>query len=160
MNRAKTIICMKNLVLSVIVAIAMIACADRNAPVNPNSDKGALPGKFSISATQQVRFSQGNLQYRASKNKWRFAENQYDIVGEDNANISDKYDGWIDLFGYGTGDNPTLCNPDDRFYSNYVAWGDNPVTNGGNKAKQVGNVGTTGFYWSGGTQTEVTAGSM
>ena len=37
---------------------------------------GMLPGAFSVSATQQVHFSQGNLQYRASTNSWRFAEHQ------------------------------------------------------------------------------------
>jgi hypothetical protein len=33
---------------------------------------------------------------------WRFAENQYDIIGEANKNIASTYDGWIDLFGWGT----------------------------------------------------------
>ena len=31
---------------------------------------GMLPGTFSVNATQQVHFSQGNLQYRASTNTW------------------------------------------------------------------------------------------
>ena len=64
--------------------------------------EGALPGLFSVSATQQVRFSQGNLQYQASTDTWRFAEHQYDYVGWDNINISSTYSGWIDLFGWGT----------------------------------------------------------
>ncbi len=63
---------------------------------------GALPGAFSVSATQQVHFSQGNLQYQASTNTWRFAEHQYDYVGSANSNISSTYSGWIDLFGWGT----------------------------------------------------------
>ena len=63
---------------------------------------GALPGLFSVSATQQVHFSQGNLQYQASTNTWRFAEHQYDYVGSANSNISSTYTGWIDLFGWGT----------------------------------------------------------
>lgn len=76
---------------------------------------GALPGLFSVSATQQVHFSQGNLQYQASTNTWRFAEHQYDFVGDatygnvyvngvksNNSNISSSYSGWIDLFGWGT----------------------------------------------------------
>ena len=42
---------------------------------------GILPGVFSVSPNQQVRFSQGNLQYKASTNTWRFASNQWDWVG-------------------------------------------------------------------------------
>ena len=63
---------------------------------------GVLPGSFSVSATRQVRFSQGNLQYKASNNTWRFAEYQYEYVGNANSNISSSYNGWIDLFGWGT----------------------------------------------------------
>lgn len=36
--------------------------------------EGTLSGLFSVSATKQVRFAKGNLQYRASTNTWRFAE--------------------------------------------------------------------------------------
>ena len=84
-------------------------------PPYPPSVDGALPGLFSVSATRQVRFSQGNLQYQASTNTWRFAEHQYDYVGSElygnvfengikcnNNNISSTYNGWIDLFGFGT----------------------------------------------------------
>ena len=77
---------------------------------------GAVPGLFSVSETTQVYFSQGNLQYQASTDTWRFAENQYDYVGglstngqlygnvpdSRNNNISSTYTGWIDLFGWGT----------------------------------------------------------
>lgn len=84
-------------------------------PPDPPSVDGMLPGAFSVSATLQVRFSQGNLQYQASTNTWRFAEHQYDYVGgqrrnysagnvsgSNNQNISSTYSGWIDLFGWGT----------------------------------------------------------
>ena len=64
--------------------------------------KGAIKAAFSVSDTKQVYFSQGNLQYQASTGTWKFADNQYDIIGEDNANISETNDGWIDLFGWGT----------------------------------------------------------
>ena len=49
---------------------------------------GALSGKFSVSAAEQIQFSQGNLQYQASTNTWRFAEHQYDMIGLDNAMLS------------------------------------------------------------------------
>lgn len=63
---------------------------------------GIIYAGFSVSETKKVYFSQGNLQYQASTGIWRFAENQYDVVGEENSNISSSYSGWIDLFGYGT----------------------------------------------------------
>ena len=62
----------------------------------------ALTGRFSVAADKQVVFSQGNLRYKASTNKWHFADNQYDMVGQDNENISSAYNDWIDLFGWGT----------------------------------------------------------
>ena len=77
--------------------------------------QGAINSLFSVSATKQVYFAQGNLQYKASSNTWRFAENQWDFVGgtyqgvqfgtvsgSSNNYISSSYSGWIDLFGFGT----------------------------------------------------------
>ena len=63
---------------------------------------GGLSGKFSVASGKQVQFSKGNLQYQASTDTWRFAEHQWDYVGEANKNVSSSYDGWIDLFGWGT----------------------------------------------------------
>ena len=37
--------------------------------------EGVINGLFSVSSTKKVYFSQGNLQYQASTNTWRFAEN-------------------------------------------------------------------------------------
>lgn len=95
--------------------------------------EGALSGLFSVSADKQVQFSQGNLQYQASSGTWRFAENQYDAVGDNNSNISETYDGWIDLFGWGTGNNPTLCTYNALDFITFVDWGTNPISNGGNE---------------------------
>lgn len=54
---------------------------------------------------KKVFFAPGNLQYNASEStyKWRFAENQYDVIGSWNASS------WVDLFGWGTwtGSNPS-----------------------------------------------------
>ena len=63
---------------------------------------GAINGVFSVSSSQKVYFSQGNLQYRASDGRWRFAEHQYDYIGESNSSISSTYSNYIDLFGWGT----------------------------------------------------------
>ena len=84
---------------------------------------------FSVDSDKKVLFSRGNLQYQASTNKWRFAEFQYDIIGEDNANISTTYSGWIDLFGWGTGSNPTLHVETSANYSSYYEWGSNSISN-------------------------------
>lgn len=84
-------------------------------------------GKFSVSATQQIAFSSGNLQYHPLNNQWRFAESQLDCVGDANANISPTYDGWIDMFGWGTGDDPTRTIQNNGSYSTFVDWGTNSI---------------------------------
>lgn len=63
---------------------------------------GVLNGLFSVSDGLQVQFSIGNLQYKASSNTWKFADNQWDYIGENNQPLSSSYNGWIDLFGWGT----------------------------------------------------------
>ena len=82
---------------------------------------GELTSKceFSVSATQKVLFSPGNLQWSATNGgssatthavagggtaagTWRFAPNQWDTIGVENKNISSTYTGWIDLFGWAT----------------------------------------------------------
>ena len=101
----------------------------------------SLEGLFSVSGTQQVRFSRGNLQFRKKGKEWRFAENQWDYVGEGNANVgSSNYDGWIDLFGWGTSGYHDKMDPHNIFYrpwdtypmtedellhTNYAIWEDN-----------------------------------
>jgi uncharacterized protein (TIGR02145 family) len=118
------------------VMIMTVGCQKEDiAPIIPDSPivpDGVLPGLFSVSATRQVRFSQGNLQYQASTNTWRFAEHQYDYVGSDNRSISSTYSGWIDLFGWGTGSNPTLSSSYPEDYGTFVDWGSNAIINGGN----------------------------
>ncbi len=43
-----------------------------------------LTGAFSVSATQQVKFASGNLQYIQSSDSWLFAKHQYDMLGVSN----------------------------------------------------------------------------
>lgn len=108
--------------------------------VTPTCPTGAINGLFSVSANKKVYFSQGNLQYQASTNTWRFAENQWDYVGGidyntnvkygnvfengiqcDNTLASSSYNGWIDLFGWGTSsyNHGAIC---------YQPWSYPPVT--------------------------------
>ena len=97
-------------------------------PSTPGS--GSFVAKpFSVSATKTVTFSPGNLQYHPVNDEWRFAPNQTDYVGEANANISSTYNGWIDLFGWGTGNNPTNASTDDNDYQTFVDWGVNQIGN-------------------------------
>lgn len=107
-----------------------------------NTPSKSLNGRFSVSKKQQVVFSQGNLQYCASVDIWRFAENQWDYIGEENKMASRKYKGWIDLFGYGTSGYDERLQPyttkantdvmdDDIERTNYD-WGVyNEISNGG-----------------------------
>lgn len=83
-------------------------------------------GEFYVSNTTKVTFSAGNLQYHAKNKVWRFAEHQYDYIGDANSNISSSYDGWIDLFGWGTGNNPT--NTSDGYYDSFTTGEHNDYT--------------------------------
>ena len=132
------------------LAIYFTISANATAVTPQSSDsykEKYLPGYFSVGKNKHVKFSQGNLQYRASIDTWRFANEQYDIIGQDNNNISSTYDGWIDLFGWGTsGYNekyPWMISTNELDYGNganniaYTEydWGKhNPIINGGNKA--------------------------
>ncbi len=59
-------------------------------------------GVFSVSATKQVSFAPGNLQYMPSRKIWRFAPDQTISLGKANENLSDTYNGWVDLYGWST----------------------------------------------------------
>ena len=133
---------------------------DPTDPQNPSvggfDQNGASNAVFTVASGRTVKFSRGNLQYQASTGTWRFAEHQYDIVGEDNANISSTYNGWIDLFGWGTsgwnsGANAYQPWSTSIYYSDYYPggvyynsligayanadWGVyNAISNGGNQA--------------------------
>ena len=89
--------------------------------------------EFSVSPTKKVSFSPGNLQYNKGTGTWRFAEHQWDVVGENNESVSyEWYTGWLDVFGWGTADDPT-CTVDscDYYgYSVFAEWGNNPISNG------------------------------
>ena len=95
-------------------------------PVVPETG-GFVAKPFSVSENKTVTFSPGNLQYHAANDEWRFAPNQTDYIGEDNANISSTYNGWIDLFGWGTGNNPTNKSTDYGDYQTFVDWGVNKI---------------------------------
>ncbi len=76
------------------------------ARVNLNTDGGRTTedtkGRFSVGENSQVVFAQGNLQYNAGTNTFRFAPEQYDVIGDGNSHVASNYSGWIDLMGWGT----------------------------------------------------------
>ena len=82
-----------------------------------------LIGKFSVADGKQIQFSKGNLQYHCKNQTWQFAKNQWDTIGGANTNIAADYDGFIDLFGWGTGNNPTLATYPSADYSTFTDWG-------------------------------------
>ena len=94
-----------------ILSLLLAACLSRAAA--DSQTKRAL-GPFSVGENMAVTFSTGNLQFNAMNGErqcadgttqtgtWRFAENQWDYIGDDKKNISNSYNGWIDLFAWGT----------------------------------------------------------
>lgn len=119
---------------TIVVSCLFMACKESNAPIDSDKNTSKSSKEFSVSATRKVYFSPGNLQYQASTKTWRFAERQYDFIGVENENISDTYTGWIDLFEWGTGNNPTKTFTSWDDYTTFVDWGVNSISNGGNKA--------------------------
>ena len=111
---------------------------------------GTLAGLFTINASgNQVRFSQGNLQATTtdlgSNWTWSFAANQYDLIGNAAANtringngtVSDN--GTVDLFGWSTGVTYFGIHSSmgrDDYSGDFVDWGTNAISNGGNTANQ------------------------
>lgn len=103
-------------------------------------------GVFSVSADKKVRFAPGNLQYfnSTSSPKWRFAQNQKDVVSYDASAYGTNPGKWIDLFGFGTsgvsGYSPykSVTTESSYYYSGDISktdydWGwYNAIENGGN----------------------------
>lgn len=92
----------------------VIAPEEPDPEPEPTFGDGKLTGKFPVSGTKYVVFSQGNLQYNPAagthecadgskkQGTWRFADNQYDYAGNSNVSAAHDYNGWIDMFGWGT----------------------------------------------------------
>lgn len=138
---------------------------------------GRINGLFSVSAVLQVYFSKGNLQYQASTNTFKFAEHQYDYIGNNPGNttagtfasttnpnatntLRATQEAWIDLFCYGTSgysQKPYACINQSAYetlyngnlYSNTnYDWGMyNPILNGGNTTGMWRTLSTTEFKY-------------
>ena len=83
---------------------------------------GAIDGKFTINSSgDQVYFSQGNLQYigSAATPYWKFANNQWDILGTTTGQNSSSQNVDRDLFGWGTSG---YHDANDPYNVNYQPW--------------------------------------
>lgn len=75
-------------------------------------------GPFTINSNgDKVLFSTGNLQYDIRNTRYQFAANDYDYIGTTSTDV-------IDLFGWGTGDRPTLnSNTESEYPLDFTEWG-------------------------------------
>ena len=128
-------------------SISMIAPSDAEDPTNPNNPSTPSQGigVFSVSATKQVTFSKGNLQYTQSTNTWSFASTQWEMIGTDNVTGGSVYSNQygeektgtaladkVDLFGWSTsatnfGVNTSVDYSD--YSGSFVDWGTNTIGN-------------------------------
>ena len=119
------------------------AKVDSISMVAPAFSETSGIGTFSVSATKQVTFSPGNLQYTQSTNTWSFASAQYEVLGTDNVIggtvTSDEY-GYdksgtaladkVDLFGWSTSTTNFGVSTSTSYtdYSgSFVDWGTNQI---------------------------------
>ena len=65
----------KNLFFGALFATVLLASCD-------SKEEGTINGLFSVSETQQVKFSSGNLQYTKSTKTFQFAEHQWNVIGD------------------------------------------------------------------------------
>ena len=97
-------------------------------PTKPNRRIGV----FSVAPDKQVSFSQGNLQYLPAINLWKFANTQYEYLGNANKYLKPTFRNWVDLFGWSANNNTapfgvsTSTNAAD-YAGDFVDWGTNTI---------------------------------
>lgn len=107
-------------------------------------DSPFLSGKFKVGDDTYVTFATGNLQYNLGTKKYQLAANQWEylcsngyscwlssddnyVAGTDYTDANGNY--VLDLFGWGTGRNPTYASTTDTDYlGSTCSWSDNTVT--------------------------------
>jgi tRNA A-37 threonylcarbamoyl transferase component Bud32 len=107
-------------VLLIGAIVELVGFREAPLPQRPPAPEGAINGLFTINeAGDQVYFSKGNLQYKPFTGIWRFAENQFDYIGGDNANVAQgaNHRGWFDLFSWSS-------NGQEHGAINYQPWSD------------------------------------
>ena len=97
-------------------------------PTKPNRRIGV----FSVAPDKQVSFSQGNLQYLPAINLWKFANTQYEYLGNANKYLKPTFRNWVDLFGWSANNTTapfgvsTSTNAAD-YAGDFVDWGTNTI---------------------------------
>lgn len=81
---------------------------------------GAMAQGFSVSPTQRVELAPGNLQYLATKNQFRFAPEQFQIIGTQNDSVGEHNSHWQDLFGWATSGYDNTAN--DPLAIHFAPW--------------------------------------
>ncbi len=130
---------MKN---NLLLIIALVCLAFAGCEREEFNHEGVGQRVFSVSDGRQVVFSPGNLQFcttgshvtaeGTTNGTFRFAEHQYDYLGQANAAVSDTNTGWIDLLTWGSsGWHVSPCSEKDGDYvieslcgnESYADWG-------------------------------------
>lgn len=139
---------MKQVCYFLLIALLCIGCE----PVSLHNKEIQGIGVFSVSETKKVTFSPGNLYYDRVTRTWDFFEGQYESLTINNLSSPCEHprgDHWvsnlffealadsidaemqlgrkIDLFGWGTGDYPTLVSKDAADYATFYDWGFNKI---------------------------------
>ena len=97
-------------------------------PTKPNRRIGV----FSVAPDKQVSFSHGNLQYLPAINLWKFANTQYESLGNANKYLKPTFRNWVDLFGWSANNTTapfgvsTSTNVAD-YAGDFVDWGTNTI---------------------------------
>ena len=107
-----------------------MSCIDGTDYTNSVELNGELPGKFSVNADgKQVQFSKADLQYLPARKTYFFAAHQMYVQDELNRWISETDLDFEDLYGWGTGNNPTKTSTNDADYAAFTDWGNNAILN-------------------------------
>lgn len=115
----------KYLLFALLLPLCFVACKkDDNNPTSTKEDESTLKttkSAFSVSATKQVAFTLGNVQYNVGTKKWQVASKQYECVGKD---LNEKHTGLIDLFGWNSVNMPDSMGTTTASYAkDFEDWG-------------------------------------
>ncbi len=110
--------------LFLLLTVASLAFVGCEKEITPSE------GCFTISKTQQVKFAPGNLQVihmlDSDENDvfiYQFAATQWEYLAQRSTAALTTFD----LFGWGTGDDPSRSVDTGSYYPSFVDWGNNPI---------------------------------
>lgn len=92
----------KEVIINKVISESITVIVNEKQQTPEEGIYGALNGIFSVSNTQKVFFSQGNLQYIGNDGTWKFANKQYVFLGTTTNQNSTSTTATRDLFGWGT----------------------------------------------------------